>query len=426
MRIDLLAPPFSGHLHPVLAMARQLAPHHAVRVISTASAMERVRVSGVPGRAILDAADEALLMQIANPPYPVKSNPLRMNQQFRRAIVLMGRVKAALLALYHRDQPDLIIADFTLPAAGQVAQMLGIVWWTSMPSPSVIETPDGPPAYMGGLHPAHNRWQRLQHALARGAVRGFKTLIFNLHRDAINQLGLRQLYRQNGNEAIYSPSCLLALGVKVFEFDRQWPKATRFVGPMLYTPPNACPPPRFIAGRQHVLVTAGTHLAWIKDSLAAATLKLAQALPDVVFHFSDGDESAANWTNAHNFVRLPYIDYERHLDSYSLVVHHGGAGILYYCLLMGKPAIVYPIDYDQFDHAARLENAGLAWWLRDLRQLPAFVRRALLDASSLTGLAGMQSLVRDTIGQHMLLDLLSQLARAKTPGSGGQFSQRQP
>ncbi|AAW75268.1 glycosyltransferase [Xanthomonas oryzae pv. oryzae KACC 10331] len=35
MRIDLIAPPYSGHLHPVLAIAQQLAAQHDVHVIST-------------------------------------------------------------------------------------------------------------------------------------------------------------------------------------------------------------------------------------------------------------------------------------------------------------------------------------------------------------------------------------------------------
>lgn len=34
-RIDLLAPPFSGHLHPVLAMGRALSERYQVRIIST-------------------------------------------------------------------------------------------------------------------------------------------------------------------------------------------------------------------------------------------------------------------------------------------------------------------------------------------------------------------------------------------------------
>lgn len=409
MRIDLLAPPFSGHLHPVLAIARELAAEFEVRVISTAGAQARIHGCGLRGVAILSAADEALLLQIANPPHAVKSNPLRMNRQFRDAIQLMGRVKRELRELYRSEPPDLLIADFTLPAAGLVAQELGIAWWTSMPSPCVIETCDGPPAYMGGMIPGQHWTNRLRHAVARRMVRTFKGLIYQLHRRAIEELGIQQLYREDGSEVIYSPTQLLALGVEALEFERTWPTATRFMGPMLFTPDAHCTAPTFEPGRRHVLVTAGTHLKWIKNELAAATLQVALAMPDVVFHFTDGDEAAPHLTTTRNFVRLSYVDYDKYLDRYALVVHHGGAGIMYYCLALGTPAVVYPIDYDQFDHAARLEQAKVALWLRDLRQLEHYVRLALDDPHALPGCKNMQTIVRRVCSERPLINMVRQL-----------------
>ena len=40
------------------------------------------------------------------------------------------------------------------------------------------------------------------------------------------------------------------------------------------------------------------------------------------------------------------------------------------CIQKGIPALVYPVDYDQFDHAARVEFFRKGIWLRGgLRQL---------------------------------------------------------
>jgi UDP:flavonoid glycosyltransferase YjiC (YdhE family) len=407
MRIDLLAPPFSGHLHPVLAIARELAGHYDVRVLSTASAQARIQAAGLQGVTLLGESDDKLLLDIANPPYAVKSNPIRMSRQFRSAIGLMVRLKTQLEDLYATERPDLIIADFTLPAAGLVAEQLNVVWWTSMPSPCVIDAHDGPPAYMGGLMPAKGWVSRATHALYRSMVRSFKTLVFHLHRREIAALGLTQLYRRDGSECIYSPHRLLALGLQTLEFDRTWPAATRFVGPKLYTPPTyAGVDPVFAPGKRHVLVTGGTHLKWIKDKLARATLEVALAMPQVVFHFTDGDEGLTQTVSQGNFVRLPYVDYEKHLPRYDLIVHHGGAGILYYCLLHAKPSVVYPIDYDQFDHAARLQHHGLAVWLRDLSGLAACVAKLLSDDSSLAQRlrfqAECQTLLGDTSSSGMV------------------------
>ncbi|NHA00680.1 hypothetical protein G5V59_13445 [Nocardioides sp. W3-2-3] len=52
--------------------------------------------------------------------------------------------------------------------------------------------------------------------------------------------------------------------------------------------------------------------------------------------------------------------YARDLPRFDAVVHHGGAGVLGHTLAAGLPAVVWPVDYDQFDHAVRLEDAGVA------------------------------------------------------------------
>lgn len=415
MRIDLIAPPYSGHLHPVLAMASTLAAHHAVRVLSTPSATVQIARAGLVGVPLLDADAERTLDAISDPRHAVRSHPLRMHRQLRAALEVMARFTQALRNTYAdaATRPDLVIADFTVPAAGAVAQSLGIRWWTSLPSPCVLEAPDGPPAYMGGLVPATHTAARLQHALARLAVRGFKRGVHRAYRRRMTALGLPRLYRDDGSEAVYSPQRILALGVEALEFPRTWPAALRFIGPQLPTPGSgtpwlaARPAPRFVAGRRHVLVTLGTHLRWAKDGFDAALRALAAAMPDVEFHFTDGDAAAGHHDHAANYQRLAYVDYARWIHHYDLVVHHGGAGILYRCLATGRPAIVCPQDYDQFDHAARLQSARAALWLRDPAAIEAAVRRAFAEPALFDGLPALQAAVRATTGAHPLVTLVA-------------------
>lgn len=42
------------------------------------------------------------------------------------------------------------------------------------------------------------------------------------------------------------------------------------------------------------------------------------------------------------------------------VIHHGGAGIFYQCIVYSKPALILPHDYDQFDFAVRGVEANIA------------------------------------------------------------------
>ena len=51
--------------------------------------------------------------------------------------------------------------------------------------------------------------------------------------------------------------------------------------------------------------------------------------------------------------------------------------MLWGCLRGGVPALVLPRDYDQFDHAARLEAAGVAIRLRHPREIAPALRRVL-------------------------------------------------
>jgi UDP:flavonoid glycosyltransferase YjiC (YdhE family) len=424
-RVDLIAPPFSGHLHPILGIGRRLAHDGLqVRVISTGSAAARIRDTGLQPHCLLAGKDDAV-HAIAEPPRAVRGNPLRLNAQLRANLALLGQFQQELRALYRITAPDLAIVDFTLPIAGFVARENGVPWWTSLPSPCALETPDGPPTYVGGWLPRHDWFGRVRDAAGRLIVRSFKRGMVRLHRRTLNELGVTGAYREDGSEAAYSPACILALGLRELEFARQWPEAVTFVGPVRYTPPNLGEPPTFVPGRRHVLVSLGTHLHAQKDRIAAAAEAAARALPEVELHFTDGRVAGARTAETkttrirqENFQRLPFIDYGL-LPRYDLVVHHAGAGILNETIAAGLPAIVLPIDYDQFDNAARLRAAGLAVGLRSLTDLPRAIERALADADTDDDAKTIRQRYRDLVlsqpGEERISALLRQHLGGRDP-----------
>jgi UDP:flavonoid glycosyltransferase YjiC (YdhE family) len=433
--VDLIAPPFSGHLHPLLGIGRRLARDDIrVRVISTESAQDRIIASELEPLCVLAGADDAV-HAIAEPPDAVRSNPFRLNAQFRANLALLGRFQEELRGHYRHAAPDLAIVDFTLPLAGFIAREFGVPWWTSLPSPCVLETPDGPPAYLGGLQPRSDLIGRVRDAAGRLVVRSFKRAVVRWHRETLRALGLPAAYRKDGSEAAYSRECILALGLRELEFAQRWPEAVRFVGPVRYTPPGLGPTPPFVPGRRHVLVSLGTHLQHHKERVAAATHAAAEALPHVEFHFTDGRVRAAKPTlsaphvpartlasandddhrKPPNFHRLPFIDYSL-LPRYDLVVHHAGAGILNETIAAGLPAIVLPLDYDQFDNAARLQAAGLATRLHKLADLPHAIEQALAPAPEPDASASSISIrahYRDLILNHPAEERISALVHAR-------------
>lgn len=380
LRIDLLSPPFAGHLHPILGIARILQSDYEVRVLTTANALPSVRAAGLTGVAILEGWEDRL-MTLVNTPHPVRSNPVRMLKQLSQALTIQHQVRIELNALYEASRPALVIADFTLAAVGAVAEGLGISWWTVLPSPSVLEGGNAPPSYLGGLKPMSGVWGRLRNRVGWSLIRAFKRLVSALYRKRLRDIGLKSVYRPDGSEAAYSNERILLLGSQSIEFRDDWPECARLLPPILYTPPCTSENLDFIEGRQYVLVTLGTHLKFAKDDFVEVIKNLAHDMPEVSFHFTDGLTGSASATHERNFSRFPYINYSDSLKHYSLVVHHAGSGIMYHCLVAGCPSVVYPVDYDQFDNAARLEWAGAAIWLRHPEDLKAAATLVLSDHS---------------------------------------------
>lgn len=375
LRIELLAPPFAGHLHPILAIGRALCEVADIEVVSTEAAQARIRAAGLAGSAVVPGADAAL-KAIVDPPHAVGAHPLRLHAQFQRSLELLDAFGAALDTRYSKARPDLVIADFTLPVAGAAAQRRGIPWWTSHPSPCVIEAPGGPPAYLGGWMPGIGAPGRARDALVARAVRGFKWSVHRMRRRRLAALGFPSLYRNDGSEAAYSSECILGLGLRELEFERAWPAALRFVGPLLWSPPNigAAPPDDDAV---NVLATLGTHLGWAKQGMAEQLEAVARALPTIRLNFSDGRLDAGSDAAHRALHRHAWVDYPSWVPRMRAVLHHGGAGVMWECLRAGVPALVLPNDYDQFDHAARLQAAGVALRLRHPREIETALRRLL-------------------------------------------------
>ncbi len=84
-----------------------------------------------------------------------------------------------------------------------------------------------------------------------------------------------------------------------------------------------------------------------------------------------------------NVLVVPSAPYARVFPAASVVVHHGGFGTCAEALRAGKPSLVTPFAFDQFDTAARLHDTGLG-------------RRLAGKATSAEGIAAaLDSVLRD-------------------------------
>ena len=379
MNILLVAPPYAGHLHPTIALARRLHERHTVLVASTSTARAAIEHAGVEAATLLASA-EAAVEAIGKPPGAVRSNPFMLHRLLRENLALMARFKAEFAELVAAYRPQLVIAEAVLPIAGVVAAERGIPWWTLFTiAPSALENRGAPPSYLGGWTPTSSPLGAARDALGHAAIRGFKRVVFALYGREIDALGIPAPYRADGTEQVYSPERILMTSYRELEFAHDWPASCHFIGPIAYAGQAraAAVPPRDPA-RSRVFLTSGTLVPWVKRRFADAVRAAARALPDVEFRLSLGDPNAAPDASA-NLTVVPYADYGEEIAQASLVVHHAGTGIALECAARGTPALVHPVDYDQFDTAARLCAHGLARRIRDLGRLAPAIAAALAD-----------------------------------------------
>lgn len=364
MRVDIVSPPFAGHLFPLLDLAQYVQDRRIaqVRILSTEDASKAVEASRLSLYPLLPGKANKI-REIVDTAHRVGSNPFRLFRQLKMNVSLMSEIRQQLLDLWQDDPPTLVLADFVVPIAGVVAQQLRIPWWTSMPTPCVLETGSGTPAYLGGWMPRSGFPGHVRDYLGWKLIRSFKRCAAFLVRKEIQELGFTRLYRQDGSEAIYSPERILAWGAEQFEFPQNWPKHLVFLGPVTGCPSFPFHEPKFVPRKKHVLITLGTHLWWAKDQISATLQAVAEAMPECVFHFTKGLPADIDPKISGNLHEYGYIPYDTYINRYDAAIIHGGPGVLYSCLKAAVPMLASPQDYDQFDYAARIvfHRLGLRW-----------------------------------------------------------------
>lgn len=409
-RLLLAAPPFAGHLYPLIAIAKRLRDQgHDVRFATAPGGVPLLQRLGFPVDPLL-ADDPTVLERIGDTDEPVGNNPLRLVRQLRQNLAILPQALGEMRAMVARYAPDVVIADFTAPVAGWAAERAGVGWITTIPTPFAIENRRGTPSYCGGWGEPIRPWHRVRDAAGRTAVRTFKSGVGLAFRHDLAALGTG-VYRDDGSEAVYSPQAILGLGLPELEFDRDWPAAFSFAGPVTESP-EPMPVPAFLERDvPRVLVTLGTHLPWAKRSLVDHVRGLAGRMPHLEFVVSMGAPGRSSEEQVGGRVRVAsYLAYDDVLSRFSAVIHHGGAGITYSTLRAGLPALVFPHDYDQPDFAARLVARGCAVRIRELDSsaTASALERAL---AGLPGVAGVGEAVRRSDPYTAVSDAVARVSR---------------
>ena len=367
IKVDFLAPPFEGHLNPLIEMAEKLKDKYDIRFITGKNKNEILINSGFQVENILTEENE-VFERLSNTEKQVKMNFFELKKQFSENLRLIPKVTDELKELMKKNKTDIIVADFIVVSSVFCSKDLGIPFITTMPTSFALENKDGTPAYLGGLSPVNSVYGKIRDYCARKQIRIFKKTIYYLFYNQIKKMNFR-LYNDNKEENLYSPYSILGLGMEEFEYKRSWPKQYYFAGaccetPLYYTKKMNTEKTEDILKEKNkykrkVLVSLGTHLKWAKKTLIPNMEKIAENFEDTLFVVTMGDQNCdtdiLTEKRRENVVITDYLSYTGYFDSFDYVIHHGGAGITYNCIKYKKPSLVIPHDYDQFDFAARIE-----------------------------------------------------------------------
>ena len=373
MRIVLSSFGTLGDIHPLIALARELARRGHVPVLAVPEIFRAKIVSlGLEFASvgpILDPEDNQLIAMLMD---------IRKGTERTLRDILFPAIRQSYLELLAavRDKggADLLLAGELVYQAPIVAEVTGIPWASFVLAPlsffSRYDAPVLPPYPMlARLQPALPGMGRVIARFARWVTRSWPEPIYQLRAELGLGRGPDPIF-----EAKHSPYLVLAMFSPLLgEPQPDWPAATKVTGFVFYDGdaghqalPSAVegflqqgPPPVVFTLGSAAVLDAGDFY----QQSAAAAASIGQRA--VLLVGSDPRNIPA--CTSPNVCVAQYASYSQLFPRASVIVHQGGVGTTAQALMSGKPMLVMPYSHDQPDNARRVRRLGVARVIRRRR-----------------------------------------------------------
>jgi rhamnosyltransferase subunit B len=350
-----------GDLHPAIALALELRRRgHRAEIATSEFYRGKISALGLPFHAVPpDGApsDEAVVRRLMDG----HRGPERLLRELIFPVVpaMHAQLQAAVAGA------DLLVASELVYAAPIIAEQTGLPWvsyalapisFFSRCDPCRLPLPRGL-GWIGSLGPGVNR---VVLALARQISHRWSAPLRAYRRELGLPAGGNALF-----EGKFSPHLNLALFSPVLQAPQpDWPANTVQCGSPFFdeqetTPSLPAPVEQFLtAGAPPVVFTLGSSAVHIADNFYAASAKAAQALGQRALLLVGKNPPPSNLPAS--MLAWDYLPFAQVFARAAVVVHQGGVGTTSQALRAGRPMLVLPFSFDQFDNAARVVRLGTA------------------------------------------------------------------
>ncbi len=400
MRVLLTTIGGSGDINPFIAIAIALQARGHEPVMLVNPYFERqIRDAGIEFLPLGETVDLRIIAEMPELMHPLKGPRLALKKFLLPCVpVLIEAVDRAIREL----RPDIVLSHPTAYGARWVCERHGVPWavavlapvtWMSRIDPSVLQSwePRMPPRWYLRSRYRVGRWL-MRRVIDRPLNRIRKQYGFPPERDLFHA----DVHGGVINLGLWSP---------------------HFRGPVPDDPPNGriCGFPWF--DRHHDFEHPAADIeAFLREGEPPIVFTLGTSVVHAAGDFFQHAVETCRLLNCRGILltrhreyaprSLPlgvraftYAPYSTLLPRVCATVHHGGIGTTAQALRAGRPTLIVPFAYDQFDHAARTERLGvsltvphkkisaraLARALRTVMDDPAFAHRAARLGTALSG-----------------------------------------
>ncbi len=360
--------PFTGHIHPNLAIAGPLREAgHEVAFYTGESARNAIEAEGF-GFFPLQRVDERTVNRIALSPEGIMSaqrDPRRLRSLYRQWLLdTVPDQLADIEAILEEWQPDAIVCDPTLWAPFLILnEKRGIPVAVFSLIPACHLSGPGAPVLGFPSPRPRNAWQRARASVLTAAGRWF----LRSTREAASRLrlahGLPPLRHSVTDHAATMPLYLVPSSPE-FDYGRtDLPPSVHYVGPCLRpAAPSATGPIDGVpAGRPWVFVTEGTvHLdPKLLRCAAQGLAKLpVEAILAVGRHRGLDELDLGPRPFAPNIHVRSWVDLNALLPCLSGLVNVGGPSTIMAALNTGIPVVIVPFAWDHPETGFRIQESG--------------------------------------------------------------------